>query len=176
MPLPSCSAVCRPHSFFLVPLQRPARSSVSPVGHGPRAGPATDARETLVVQRIVGHALVGDPLPNVFLRPIRQRADLHQAEFLVPTDDRGPGPVGTLVATDAAHPGVHHRGRPLQCFDLAIEAALVGLRLVERPIVQQLRTPAHSAPAATGRPRCHTSPRSGRAGRASPETGSRSRD
>ena len=50
-----------------------------------------------------------------------------------------------------------------------------GFGLVQRPAVERLRTRAPSAPAAAGRPRCRTSRRSGRAGRASPGTGSRCR-
>src|SRR5690349_15371818 len=73
---------------------------------GAGAGPATDAGEALVVERIVRDVLVENPLPDVFLRPVRQRADLHQVELLIPLDDRRPSAVGALVATDAAHPGV----------------------------------------------------------------------
>ena len=60
----------------------------------PRAGPAADARIPLVVQRIVRHALLDDPAPDVLLRPGGQGTDLHQAEFLVPADDRRVGAGG----------------------------------------------------------------------------------
>src|SRR6476620_8913232 len=52
--------------------------------HGPRAGPAADARVALIVQRVVRNVFVGDQLPDILLRPVRQRADLHEAELLVP--------------------------------------------------------------------------------------------
>lgn len=107
-------------------------------GNSPGAGPATDAGVTLVVQRIVRHVLCENAIPNVFLRKVRQRADLHEIELFIPTDDRGLGPIGTLVAADATHPGVFALGGLAQHFDLAIEAALIGVRLVERPAVQRL--------------------------------------
>src|SRR5262245_8389964 len=48
--------------------------------HRPRAGPAADARVSLVVQRIVRNVVVRDQLPDVLLSPGGQRADLDQAE------------------------------------------------------------------------------------------------
>src|SRR3954470_14558826 len=48
---------------------------------GARARPAADARKALVVQRVIRDRFVGDSLPNVLLRPIRKRADLHQTEL-----------------------------------------------------------------------------------------------
>src|SRR4029077_10393005 len=41
--------------------------------HRDRTRPATDAWISLVVQRIVGNALVGDPFPHVLLGPICER-------------------------------------------------------------------------------------------------------
>src|SRR5919106_726746 len=49
---------------------------------GPRARPAANTRIALIVQWIVGDVLVDDAFPDVFLGPVRERADLHQAEFL----------------------------------------------------------------------------------------------
>src|SRR5262249_34584441 len=103
--------------------------------HGPRAGPAADARVALVVQRIVGNVVLADEAPDLLLRPVGQRADLHQAEFLVPGDDRGLGPVGALVPADCAGPGVHADHRLLQHLHLAIEAALIGIGAIEWPAV-----------------------------------------
>src|SRR5262245_54088123 len=47
---------------------------VLPEHYGACAGPAADAWVALIVERIVGNILVGDELPDFFLRPIRQRA------------------------------------------------------------------------------------------------------
>src|SRR5690242_11443515 len=89
-------------------------------GDGAGAGPAADAGEALVVERVVRDVLVENPLPDVFLRPIRQRADLHEVELLVPLDDRRPSAVGALVATDAAHPGMVFGRRVAQHLHLAV--------------------------------------------------------
>ena len=64
-----------------------------------------------------------------------QAADLDQAEFFVPADDRRIGAGGTLIAANPRGPGVEVLGYPLQHAHLPIEAALVGIRLIDRPAV-----------------------------------------
>src|SRR6478672_9431417 len=95
---------------------------------GTSAGPAADARVTLVVKRVIGHVVFGDKRPDFLLRPIGQRADFHQAEFLVPADDWGVCPIGALVAADGAGPGVHANDGFLKHLHFSMEAALVGIR------------------------------------------------
>ena len=160
------AAVCRPHSVLAVPLQRPARSS-SPGVDRPGAGPATDARISLIVQRIVGHVFGQDAVPHVPLRPGGQGADLHQAEFLVPADDRRVGAGGALVAAHAGRPGVETGRHAVQHRHLAVEAASVGIALVDRPAVGRLVLLRRKAPAAADQQPCRTSRRSARAVRAS---------
>ena len=128
--------MCRPHSVFAVPLQRPARSSSPGVTAG--AGPATDARIASIMQRIVGHVFAENAIPDVALGPGRQRADLHQAEFLVPADNRRLGAGGALVAADAGRPGVETGRHAVQHRHLAVEAATIGVVLVDRPAMNRL--------------------------------------
>src|SRR6056297_3414909 len=79
---------------------------------------ATDAGIAAVVQRVVGNVVVRDHRPDVFLGPIRQRADFYQLKLVVPADDRRLGTIGTLVATDRAGPGVPALRGPVQDFQL----------------------------------------------------------
>src|SRR6187401_1315419 len=90
--------------------------------HRPRARTAADAGEALVVQRVVGNVVLCDQPPHFLLGPVGQRADLHQAEFLVPADDRRLGPVGALIAADRAGPGVHTDRRRLEHLHFAVQA------------------------------------------------------
>src|SRR5262249_53728422 len=107
--------------------------------HRSRARPATDARKALIVQRVVRNVMVRNQFPDVFLGPIGQRADLHQSELLVPAHDRNARTIaGSLVATNAAHPGAPTDHRLAQDLYLAIAAALVGVCLVKRTAVQRL--------------------------------------
>ena len=69
--------------------------------------------------------------------PAAERIHFDQAELLVPAHDRRAGAVSALVATNAAHPRVLAACRFAQHFDLAVEAALIGLALVPRPAVQR---------------------------------------
>ncbi len=90
------------------------------------------------MKRIVWNVLVGNQLPDVFLGPIGQRTDLHQLELLVPTDDWCPSPVGTLIATNGAGPGMFANDRAVEQLDLPLEAANIGLSRVERSVVLRL--------------------------------------
>jgi hypothetical protein len=51
--------------------------------NGTGARGATDAGVTLVVKRVVRDAILADVIPNLFLRPIRQRIDLDDAAMVV---------------------------------------------------------------------------------------------
>ncbi len=62
-----------------------------------RAGPAADARIALVVERVVGNILGEDPFPDVAFGGVRQRTDLHEVEFFVPTNNRCLRTVGALI-------------------------------------------------------------------------------
>src|SRR5262249_16160631 len=81
------------------------RPLVLAVAARPRARPAADARVTAVVQRVVGHAVLGDERPHVQLGPAQERVDLHQPELGVPLYHARLGPVLGLVAADGADPG-----------------------------------------------------------------------
>src|SRR5688572_20991115 len=87
-------------AFLLRRPRPPAGAFVGPLADGGRAGPAADARIALVVQRVVGDAVVEDETPHVALRPRQQRVDLHQGKLLVPLNDASDRPVPRLVAAD----------------------------------------------------------------------------
>src|SRR3990172_3858490 len=69
------SSVMRFQTSFLVQLASGLRSDLARLDRA-RARPATDTWITLVVERVVRNAFVGDALPNVFLGPIGQRAEI----------------------------------------------------------------------------------------------------
>src|SRR5262249_40136846 len=106
--------------------------------NGPSARPAADAGVALVVQGIVRNVVFGNEAPNFFFCPIGERTDFHQAEFLVPADDWRLGWVWALIAADGAGPGVQADDSLLEDFHLAVEAALIGIRAINRPAVLTL--------------------------------------
>src|SRR5262245_61855523 len=77
----------------------------------PGAGPAADARVALVVERIVGHVILVDETPHIFLGPGEERVDFDQVELGIPVDNIGTGAVARLIAANGADPGIvaHHR-------------------------------------------------------------------
>src|SRR5438132_695820 len=77
-----------------------AGAIVLAIGNRPGAGPAAYARVPALVQGIEGHFIYLHVGPNIALRPVRQRTDLHQAELAVPFDDTGLRSVRCLVASD----------------------------------------------------------------------------
>src|SRR5690606_14298412 len=120
-------------AFLLGRTAPAARSLVFAKHHGSRAGPAADACVALIVQRIIWNVLLRNQLPDVFLGPIGQGADLHQGELFVPAHDRYACPVaGPLIAPDATHPGLPAQDRLPEDFHLAIKAALIGVGFVKR--------------------------------------------
>src|SRR5579875_1606407 len=48
---------------------------------GARTREATDAGETLIMERVVGNRVLEDVAPNLLARPVRQRVDLDQVEL-----------------------------------------------------------------------------------------------
>jgi hypothetical protein len=82
----------------------PPCSFVFAESHRARARPATDARVSLIVERIVRDLFRKDPVPHLFFGPIRKRTDFHEVEFFVPADDRRFGSIGGLIPTDGAGP------------------------------------------------------------------------
>ena len=103
--------------------------------HGTGAGPATNARVSLVVQHVVGDIVLCDHLPHILLGPIGKWTDLHQRKLLVPANDWRPCPVRTLISTDGTHPSMFALDCLPQHNKFAVVAALVRLGLVERTAV-----------------------------------------
>src|SRR5579864_3957601 len=106
--------------------------------HGAGAGPAANRGITLVVQWVVGDIVRDDKCPDVAVGPAQQGIDLYQVELGVPSDDVGLGPVGRLVAPDGGNPRVVASHRPAQGDDLAVVAALVRPRAIERSAMKSL--------------------------------------
>mmetsp|Transcript_27340 Transcript_27340/g.60383 ORF Transcript_27340/g.60383 Transcript_27340/m.60383 type:complete len:216 (-) Transcript_27340:27-674(-) len=79
--------------------------------------------------------MLGDHSPDPGFRLVGQRVDLHQAELLIPANDAGLGSVFALIAANRTDPGMLPFGTTLEDFDLAIEAALGGIRFIERAAV-----------------------------------------
>src|SRR5687768_12394268 len=109
-----------------------ARAFVLAQHDRPRARPAADARIALIVERVVGNVVLRNQTPHFLLRPIRERADFYQLKLLVPAHDGRLRAVGALIAANRARPRMHAQDGLVQHFDLPIEAALVGIRFIER--------------------------------------------
>src|SRR6185312_13072275 len=77
-----------------------------------RARPATDARITLIVQRVVRDVVPEDEVPHVLARPRQERIDLHETELGVPLHDARRGAMGCLIATDGTDPCLVADDRP----------------------------------------------------------------
>src|SRR5437762_650412 len=108
---------------------------------GPGARPATDARVTLVEQRVVGNAVLADVAPHVGPAPPGEREDFDDgvAVHLVVLDQLG-GPTGVgLVLPHRADPGVVCDDGTLERLDLSNKAAAVGIGLVQRAGVGERR-------------------------------------
>src|SRR5262245_48532759 len=68
--------------LFLPPPAAVAR--VLTLDHGPRARRAADRAVALVVQRVVGHLVPADVVPDLVLQPARERIELLQSVHGVP--------------------------------------------------------------------------------------------
>src|SRR5580658_7970902 len=95
------------------------------------AGRAADRGVAVVDQRVDQHALLGDEVVHLLLRPGDDRVDLDHFSAVVPLHDPGLPPLVGLVPADAGDPGVVFGQRPLQRLDLAQVAAQVGVAAVE---------------------------------------------
>src|ERR1700677_1345734 len=91
------------------------------------AGRAADRRIAVVDQRVDQHAVGGDEVVHLLLRPADDRVDLDHLPPVVPLDHpRLAADVG-LVPADAGDPRVVLRQRPLKRFDLAQVTAQIGI-------------------------------------------------
>ena len=95
------------------------------VGDGARARRAADAREALVVERVVGDVVRADVVPHARLVPLGERVELQQAGVAVPLRRLHLLARDALAAAQAADPGVQPDLRAPQRLDLARLAALV---------------------------------------------------
>src|SRR5262245_22457484 len=90
---------------FLFHGPRPAPGSFFFAGSdSPCAGPATDARIALIVQRIERNFVFHDELPHVALGPVEQWIDLYKAELCIPLHDSRLAAVRRLIAANGADP------------------------------------------------------------------------
>src|ERR1700733_9052359 len=71
-----------------------------------RAGLAADGRVAVVDQRVDQHAVLGDVVVDLLLRPLHDRVDLDHLALRVPADHAGVAAGVGLVAADPGDPGV----------------------------------------------------------------------
>src|SRR6201984_502817 len=69
-----------------------------------RAVRAADAGEVLIVQRVVGHIVLVQIVPNVFGGPICDWVNFYKLKFLVPLNFVGAGAGRGLIAPDRRNP------------------------------------------------------------------------
>src|SRR5215470_5924896 len=89
------------------------------------AGRAADRRVAVVDQRVDQHALLGDVVVDLLLRPAHDRVDLDHLPPVVPLDDVGLAAVAGLVPAYPGDPGVVVLQRALERLDLAQVATQV---------------------------------------------------
>src|SRR5262249_43097443 len=99
--------------------------------HPASAGDASDARVTVIVERVVGQFVSHDVIPHLTARPGGQRIDLDQAVSRVPFDDADIGARRRLIASERRDPGVVTFERQAERLDLANAAAEVGVAFVK---------------------------------------------
>src|SRR5579862_9573108 len=75
---------------------------------------AADRGVAVVDQRVDQHALLGDVVVHLLLRPADDRVDLDHFAPVIPLDHAGLPPLAGLVPPDAGDPGVVVGQRPLQ--------------------------------------------------------------
>src|SRR2546421_10095056 len=109
----------------------PAAARVGTSLDADRAGGAADRRVAVVDQRVHQHALLGDEVVYLLLRPADDRVDLDHLPPVVPLDHLGLAAVVRFVPAHAGDPGVVVGQRPLQRLDLSPVAAPVGSAPVE---------------------------------------------
>jgi hypothetical protein len=95
--------------------------------HRARAGRASYAAESAIVQRVVGNVMRADVVPHLFLAPVEKRTNLVDAELGVPTDRLHFAPGHALVPAQAADPRVHRAEHFAQRPQLAHFAAGLAL-------------------------------------------------
>src|SRR5512133_2645342 len=93
---------------------------------------AADRRVALVVQRVVRNAVLADVVPDVLLRPVRDRVQLPEPEAPVPGELRRAGPVLGVLAADPGDPCVDAGERLAHRLDRADAAAGGGSALPQR--------------------------------------------
>src|SRR5262249_45512580 len=99
--------------------------------HAASAGDASDARVTVIVERVVGQFVSHDVIPHLTACPGGQRIDLHQSVSRVPFDDADVGARRRLIASERRDPGVVTFERLGEWLDLANAAAEVGVAFVK---------------------------------------------
>src|SRR4249920_1463662 len=109
----------------------PAAARVGAGLDADRAGGAADRRVPVVDQRVHQHALLGDEVVHLLLRPADDRVDLDHLPPVVPLHDFALAAVTGLVPAHPGDPGVVVGQRPLQRLDFAQVAAQVGVAPVE---------------------------------------------
>src|SRR5262245_25137309 len=99
-----------------------------------RARRAADRRVALLVERVRRHLALADVLPDLLLRPLRERVELHdRAVVVVDLDLADVGAARPLVSPEAGDPRVESREvlrQRLHLADVAAEQALLD-RVVE---------------------------------------------
>src|SRR5579859_7126817 len=98
------------HATLLGRVLFPPPATASGVGawlHWPRAWRAANRLVALIIQRVVGHVVRPNVVPDLFVGPIRERAQLHQATVVIIqldlADVRARRP---LITPQSSHPGV----------------------------------------------------------------------
>src|SRR5205807_7912805 len=109
----------------------PAAARVGPGLDAQGAGRAADRGVAVVDERVHEHALGGDEVIHLLLRPADDRVDLDHLPPVIPLHDLALAALAGLVPANAGDPGVVVLERPLQGLHLAQVAAQVGIAPVQ---------------------------------------------
>src|SRR3954470_19045977 len=115
-----------------------ARAGVLAGARLPGAVGAADRGIALIVERVVGNVVLADVIPDLLLRPVRERIELPEPEALVPGEFGGLGAGLRVRAADSGDPEVDGGERRAHRLDLADPAAGVRVTAPELVAVEPL--------------------------------------
>src|SRR5687768_4166707 len=88
-----------------------------------RAGSASNARISAVMQSVIGHIVLANVRPHIVVRPVDKRIHLHELVAFVPLDFVHGGACDRLFPPKACNPRVEPRQGASQWLHLADAAA-----------------------------------------------------
>lgn len=111
-----------------------SRSDILARLHGACAGLAANAGVSLIVELVIGYAMLMDIVPHLLLSPLDERIHLDKSVHVVPFHEVHVLTSHALLSSQPAHPYVESLHSPMQWFQLAdLTTAMAALyRVIEK--------------------------------------------